>query len=130
MGCEWETTAPLTFHFSAEVALRQSIFFWTMAQNRDSCVFYASWFDAIEVLPEAVQSEAYRAILSFALRGVETEKQGAMTKLIMAMVRPQIEANIKRYENGCKGGRPKAEKKPNQNQTITKPKPNRNLMIM
>ena len=104
-----------------------------MAQNRDSCVFYASWFDAIEVLPEAVQSEAYRAILSFALRGVETEKQGAMTKLIMAMVRPQIEANNKRYENGCKGGRPKAEKnqtetkpKPNNNQTETKPKPNDN----
>lgn len=104
--------------------------------NRVSCVFYASWFDAIEVLPEAVQSEAYRAILSFALRGVETEKQGAMTKLIMAMVRPQIEANNKRYENGCKGGRPKGENnqtitkpKPNNNQTITKPKPNDNVNV-
>ena len=76
-------------------------------------------------MPEAAQSEAYRAVLTYALRGVETAKQGAMTKLIMAMVRPVIDANNKRYENGCKGGRPKAEK-PNHNQNETKTKPNHN----
>ena len=76
-------------------------------------------------MPEAAQSEAYRAVLTYALRGVETAKQGAMTKLIMAMVRPVIDANNKRYENGCKGGRPKVEK-PNQNQNETKTKPNQN----
>ena len=72
--------------------------------GRETCVFYASWFDAIETMPEAAQSEAYRAVLSYALRGEETAKQGAMTKLIMAMVRPVIDSNNKRYENGCKGG--------------------------
>ena len=96
-----------------------------MAINRETCVFYASWFDAIETMPEAAQSEAYRAVLSYALRGEETAKQGAMTKLIMAMVKPVIDSNNKRYENGCKGGRPKAEK-PNHNQNETKTKPNHN----
>lgn len=95
-------------------------------ENRDSCVFYASWLDAIEAMPDNVRGEALMAILVYALRGETTEKMGPMTKVIMAMVKPQIEANNKRYENGCKGGRPKAEKKPNQNQTITKLKPNNN----
>lgn len=71
---------------------------------RETCVFYASWFEAIETMPEAAQSEAYRAVLSYALRGVETAKQGAMTKLIMTMVKPVIDTNNKRFENGCKGG--------------------------
>ena len=92
---------------------------------RETCVFYASWFDAIETMPEAAQSEAYRAVLTYALRGEETAKQGPMTKLIMAMVRPVIDTNNKRYENGCKGGRPKTEK-PNHNQNETKTKPNHN----
>ena len=91
-------------------------------ENRDSCVFYASWLDAIEAMPDNVRGEALMAILVYALRGETTEKMGAMTKVIMAMVKPQIEANNKRYENGCKGGRPKVEK----NQNETKPKPNRN----
>ena len=73
-------------------------------ENRDSCVFYASWLDAIEAMPDNVRGEALMAILVYALRGETTEKQGAMTKVIMAMVKPQIEANNKRYENGCKGG--------------------------
>ena len=93
--------------------------------NRETCVFYASWLEAVETMPEAAQGEALKAILTYALRGEEAAKQGAMTKMLMAMVRPIIEANNKRYENGCKGGRPKQEK-PNHNQTETKTKPNHN----
>ena len=85
-------------------------------------------------MPEAAQSEAYRAVLSYALRGEETAKQGAMTKLIMAMVRPVIDANNKRYENGCKGGeygklggRPRKEITPNKPQENPKKTP---IMIM
>ena len=76
------------------------------------------------------------AILVYALRGETTEKMGAMTKVIMAMVKPQIEANNKRYENGCKGGefgklggRPRKEitpNKPQENPKITPNKPQEN----
>ena len=105
-------------------------------ENRDSCVFYASWLDAIEAMPDNVRGEALMAILVYALRGETTEKQGAMTKVIMAMVKPQIEANNKRYENGCKGGeygklggRPRKEitpKKPQNNPKETPKKPQEN----
>jgi len=81
-------------------------------------------------MPEAAQSEAFRAVLNYALRGEETAKQGAMTKLIMAMVKPVIDTNNKRFENGCKGGeygklggRPR---KPQENPKKTPRKPQEN----
>ena len=107
-----------------------------MAINRETCVFHLSWFEAIETLPKAVQGEAYRAIMMYALRGVEIEEQGQMTRLIMAIAKPVIDTNNKRYENGCKGGeygklggRPRKEitpRKPQENPKITPRKPQEN----
>ena len=98
-------------------------------ENRDSCVFYASWLDAIEAMPDNVRGEALMAILKYALRGEATEKQGAMTKVLMAMAKPVIDTNNKRYENGCKGGeygklggRPKTAENPKE--TPKKPQEN------
>lgn len=105
----------------------------TMAINRETCVFHLSWFEAIETLPKAVQGEAYRAIMMYALRGVEIEEQGQMTRLIMAIAKPVIDTNNKRYENGCKGGeygklggRPKTPNKPQNNPKETPNKPQNN----
>jgi hypothetical protein len=124
MGCELGNYRTATLHtfICGGCPTAEQFFYKTNMENRDSCVFYASWLDAIEAMPDNVRGEALMAILVYALRGETTEKMGAMTKVIMAMVKPQIEANNKRYENGCKGGRPKVEK----NQTVTKPKPNQN----
>lgn len=104
-----------------------------MAINRETCVFHSSWFEAIETLPKAVQGEAYRAIMMYALRGVEIEEQGQMTRLIMAIAKPVIDTNNKRYVNGCKGGefgklggRPKTPKKPQNNPKETPKKPQNN----
>ena len=105
----------------------------TMAINRETCVFHLSWFEAIEILPKAVQGEAYRAIMMYALRGVEIEEQGQMTRLIMAIAKPVIDTNNKRYENGCKGGeygklggRPKTPNNPQENPKKTPNKPQEN----
>ena len=124
MGCELGNYRTATLHtfICGGCPTAEHFFDKTNMGNRDSCVFYASWLDAIEAMPDNVRGEALMAILVYALRGETTEKMGAMTKVIMAMVKPQIEANNKRYENGCKGGRPKVEK----NQNETKPKPNQN----
>ena len=94
---------------------------------RDSVVFYKSFRDAIKRLPQEEQLKAYDALFDYAFEGEETSEGIAAAILLMAM--PQIDANNQRYENGRKGGRPKTEPKPNDNQSETKPKPNDNQTI-
>lgn len=91
---------------------------------RDSVVFYKSFRDAIKRLPVEEQLKAYDAIMDYAFEGIEVEDGIAAAILLMA--KPQIDANNQRYENGRKGGRPKTELEPSNNQTETKPKPNHN----
>ncbi|MBF0651086.1 conserved phage C-terminal domain-containing protein [Dysgonomonas sp. GY75] len=71
--------------------------------KRDSFVFYRSFFEAIDCLPDAEQLILYKAITVYSLDETEPEIQGtpaAMFKLI----RPVLEANTKRWKNGKKGG--------------------------
>lgn len=88
--------------------------------RRDSMVFYASWLDAVRALPKAMQGEVLLSILEYGIEGKTVCKQGSVTAAMLTMVKPAIDANNKRYENGCRGGRPRNETKPNGNQTETK----------
>ena len=74
--------------------------------ERDSFVFYKSWADAIDCLPEAEQVRAYRGIVRYACTGEEPEFSG-VTAIIFTLARPIIDANTKRFEDGKRGGRPK-----------------------
>lgn len=96
--------------------------------ERDSMVFYRSFYEAIMDLPDADLAQAFRAIASYGLDGVEIECSGA-AKVALKMAIPIIDKNNVRYKNGKNGGRPL---EPNSNQTITKPnqeKPNHNQTI-
>lgn len=92
-------------------------------------IIYASWLDAIEPLPDAVQKESLFAIVKYGLRGETMQGLGTTAKAIFTLVKPQIDANNARYENGCKGGAPKRGAEPNNNQTITKAEPNNNQSV-
>ena len=97
--------------------------------KKDSFIFYRSFFEAIDTLPRDIQGEIYRAIVRYGITGEETECLKPIARSLFILMKPQIDANTSRYENGCKGGRPKAggeDEKPNGNQTETKPKPNGN----
>lgn len=89
--------------------------------NRESFVFYASWLEAIKNLPREMQGEVLVAIVEYGITGEMPADLKPIAKALMAMVKPQIDANRVKYENGKKGGR-----KPNENQTETKTKPNEN----
>lgn len=97
---------------------------------RDGFVFYASWLEAIKNLPREIQGEVLTAIIEYGLYGETTETPKPITSAMLAMVKPQIDVNNKRYENGKKGGRPRennnqegTKQKPNENQSETKVKP-------
>ena len=93
--------------------------------ERESFVFYRSFYEGIKELPRDIQGEVLTAIMEYGLNGVTTENQKPITKAMFALIKPQLDANNQRFENGRlgaehgkKGGRPKKEKpQENPNQT-------------
>ena len=82
--------------------------------ERSSFCFYRSFYDAIKALPKKYQAQALDAVLAYGLDGVEPTDADGVIQAIFALIRPQIDANNKRYtngkkgaEHGAKGGRPK-----------------------
>lgn len=96
--------------------------------ERDSFVFYRSFMEAMDCLDNDTLAETLRAIAKYALDG-ETPEVNGVVKALFLSFKPQIDANNRRYENGCKGGRSKNQTKtktePNGNQSETKTEPNR-----
>ena len=83
---------------------------------RDSILMYKSHCDALEALPPEQFKAAVTAIWKYGMEDIEPEGD-PVTVAMVGMVRPLIDKNNKRYENGRKGGRPEnqAETKRNQN---------------
>ncbi len=102
--------------------------------ERESFVFYRSFYEGIKELPRDIQGEVLTAIMEYGLNGVTTENQKPITKAMFALIKPQLDANNQRFENGKlgaehgkKGGRPKKEK-PQENPTLT-PNVNDNVNV-
>ena len=96
-------------------------------------VFYRSFYEAIKELPLDVQAKVYSAIFEYSLNFNEVVLEG-LPKTIFTLIKPQLDANNKRFENGKKGGRKKVDNnqtetksEPKQNQTETKTEPNNNV---
>lgn len=83
----------------------------------------------------------YEAVIDYGLDLIEPHFEG-IEKVLWTLIRPQLEANNKRFENGCKGGNPNFKKgQPNpyylkgkknnikDNQKITKKQPKDNRKI-
>lgn len=83
---------------------------------RESMLIYRSFVEAIKELPKGNQAEVWNAVFEFGLNENEVELNG-ISKTIFTLIKPQIEANIKRYKNGTK---PKTKQK--ESKTEAKPK--------
>lgn len=66
---------------------------------RDSCIFYRSFYESINELPDTNKLEIYNAIFSYSLNFIEPELTG-LSKSIFTLIKPQLDANIKRFNNG------------------------------
>ena len=76
---------------------------------RDSIVFYRSFFEAIELQPKKLRPEIYYAFFKYAFDD-ESVEISDRAKSVFMLMKPQIDANNRKYENGKKGGRPKKNK--------------------
>lgn len=73
--------------------------------NRNSFVFYDSFYRAMSYLDDKEKIQYIDAICYYSLYDIEIEMDEKI-KGMFELVKPQIDANIKRRENGKKGGRP------------------------
>lgn len=97
---------------------------------RESFIFYRSWADAIDTLSDKEQLQIYRAIIGYALDGEEPniDKMSRTSRAMWALIKPQIYSNIKRYEDGCKGGAPKGNANAKKSTEEKQPKNNHRLI--
>jgi hypothetical protein len=86
--------------------------------NRESFVFYRSFYEAISELNNEQKGVIFDAICGYGLDQKLPDVNG-VEKAIFTLIRPQLDANHRKYENGLKGkesgalgGRPKGSKNP------------------
>ena len=101
---------------------------------RDSFVFYRSFYESIRLLPKKYQLQCFEALCNYALNDKPLEGLSGTVEAILKSFKPQVDANNRKYENGCKGGRPKnnqseTKAKPNNNQSVSKAKRNDNVNV-
>ncbi len=72
-------------------------------EHRDSFVFYHSFKEAIDEVDDAVQLTIYQSIANYALYRAEPKLEG-VAKIVWVLIKPQLDANWRKYEKGCRGG--------------------------
>ena len=73
--------------------------------NRNSFVFYDSFYRAMNYLTEEEKIEYIYAICNYSLYDIRIEMSPQIEGMF-ELVKAQIDANIKKREDGKKGGRP------------------------
>ena len=108
-----------------------------MRVNKEIRLFFTGGFkESMNELSDADKLIMYEAISDYSLDMKEPELTG-FQKALFSIIRPIIDANWQRYNNGCKGGAPKGNKnnrfskKYNRsttkvNQSTTEVQPNKN----
>lgn len=90
-------------------------------------VFYRSFYEALRDLDNNTKAILYDAIFDYGLNFKEPELTG-IAKTVFTLIRPQLDANIRKFDNGSKGGRPTKEE-PTENLNETKEEPKQNQRI-
>ena len=86
-------------------------------KRKDSFVCYRSWYEAVKHLPDTDRLTYYELIFEYALNQVDNSKNiSDYMSSFWILSKPNIDANLRKWKNGCKGGRPVTKIKPNNNQ--------------
>tara|TARA_Y100001978_G_scaffold67304_1_gene60492 strand:- start:270 stop:602 length:333 start_codon:yes stop_codon:yes gene_type:complete len=86
-------------------------------KSKDSFVFYRSWYEAAKHQSDSDRLTYYELILEYALN--QNDNSYGLSEYMSSfwiLSKPNIDANLRKWKNGCKGGRPKTKKLPENNQ--------------
>ncbi len=98
--------------------------------KRDSFIFYRSFYEAVKVLSKEDKADLFEAITIYALDQKNTTLS-PIPKAMFKLIKPQLDANYKRYSVGIKNGQKGAKygkkggrpKNPQNNPQLTPKKP-------
>ena len=85
-------------------------------KERETMIVYRSFFESLKGCEKTVQADVWNAIFEMGFNQKEVELEG-LSKTLWLLIKPQIEANLKRFINGSK---PKL--KQNKSEMEAKPK--------
>lgn len=94
-------------------------------KTRDSFIFYRSFFSATKCLNQAEKSQLFDAICSYALDNEVGELNGTALGMF-ELIKPQLDANRKRFQNGCIKKQKISKSEAKQKQKISKSEANVN----
>ena len=69
---------------------------------KDSFIFYRSFYEALQNVPKKHRTEVYEAVFEYAFESREPSLSG-VPRALWELIRPQLDASQKRYENAKKG---------------------------
>lgn len=87
--------------------------------ERESFIFYRSFYEAIKCMPPDVQAEIYPALCEYALFGRLPKNLSDVAKGMFTLIKPNIDVNTARFENGKKGGRKKKNRTASSKEAYT-----------
>lgn len=92
------------------------------SNQRDTFIFYRSFKESMKDLSADDKLIMYEAISDYSLDLKEPELSG-FPKALFSLIKPILDANIKRWRNGCKGGAPEGNKNNRFSKSTTKVQP-------
>lgn len=105
-----------------------------MERKRQGFFFYRAIFDSVSQLKKREKAVIYEAIFAYALDMEEPNMEGwsDTARVIWMLAKPMLDNDLRRFENGCKGGAPKGShnnprgRGVGTNQELTENKPTNN----
>jgi len=96
---------------------------------RDSMIFYRSFYESLNGMSSLTKAEVYDAIFIYGLDFQEPTFTDEIARSFFVLIKPQIDANIKRYNNGNKPKvkQDKSKTEAKDKQTISKIEANKNV---
>jgi hypothetical protein len=88
-------------------------------KGRETMIVYRSFFESLKGCEKEVQADVWNAIFEMGFNQKEVELEG-LSKTLWLLIKPQIEANLKRFLNGSK-----PKQKQNVSEMEAKPKQER-----
>jgi hypothetical protein len=73
-----------------------------MIREKKGFIFYKSFYEAIKELSNEQQLKLYQAIFEYSFEEKNKKLEG-ISKSIFTLIKPQLEANHRKFLNGCKG---------------------------